>query len=159
MIRDYSISREVGITSRRIADDAWVVCPKGHLDSSSVQEFKNSMLKFIEERPESGHLLVDMAEVPYISSLGLGALIELQKMAGKKDCSFALYDPQISVRRVFEISKLDFLLVRPDSAARQAFASYFSIEEPLRQKKRQAWEAEHEKKSKEIEKNRKKLGE
>lgn len=115
MKRDISLSVDLRLSHQRLSDGTWVLTPHGAIDSVSSDEFSNRVRKFLEENDPVPNVLLDMSGVRYISSIGLGALIGLLRKTKTDGSSFALYDPQLSVRRVLEISKLDFLLVNPEA--------------------------------------------
>ena len=115
MRRDnFSLSIDLKMNSETLSKDSWVLSPKGSIDSVTSNEFKNRIEKLFEENGKMPNLLLDMAGVKYISSVGLGALIGLFKKCRESGSSFALFQPQLAVQRVLEISKLDFLLLKPD---------------------------------------------
>lgn len=96
------------------------------------------MQKLFEDAQSPSHFLLDMEGVRYISSIGLGTLIGFLKRSQEKKMTFGLYDTQRPVQRVLEISKLDFLLIKPESLDNtHPFADYIRAEEIGRAKKRQ----------------------
>ena len=101
------------VHKKAIGEEAVIIIPTGSIDSSTAQDFK----KFCEDAfsPSIRQVLLDMAGVKYISSIGLGALIGCFKESQEKNCGFALYDAPLPVRRVLEISRLDFLALRPET--------------------------------------------
>ena len=115
MKRDLTLSVDLKISSEPIGTDAWVLRPQGSIDSSTTEAFKNRLSELLSGHPDSPHVLLDMSGVKYISSMGLGTLIGLFKKTKDRGSSFGLYNPQLAVQRVLEISRLDFLIVRPGS--------------------------------------------
>lgn len=113
--REISLSADLRLSHQRLSQNAWVLTPHGAIDSVSSDEFSNRIRKFLEENTPAPNVLLDMSGVKYISSIGLGALIGLLRKTKESGASFGLYNPQLAVQRVLEISKLDFLLVKPDS--------------------------------------------
>ena len=54
------------------ASDAYTLCrPEGELDAYTVGTFRESLAELTDSR----HLLIDLSEVPFMDSAGLGALI------------------------------------------------------------------------------------
>ncbi len=132
MKRDYTISQELRIHQQNIPGSGWVLSPQGPIDSNTTEEFRRGTQDFLEAS-EASNLLLDMSGVKYISSIGLGALIQLLKKSREAHSTFALYNPQLAVRRVLEISKLDFLLVKPEDAATAGpFSEYVARKESQR---------------------------
>ena len=113
MKRDFVISQELSMKQQSLPSGGWVLLPQGALDSNTSEEFRNRVQQFLDEKEPPRSLLLDLSGVKYLSSVGLGALIQLLKKSELTRSLFALYDPQLAVRRVLEISKLDFLLVDP----------------------------------------------
>jgi anti-anti-sigma factor len=129
MKREITISQELHLSHQRM-NDGWVLCPKGAIDSNTSEGFRSRIQQLLEEDAAAPHLLLDMSGVKYISSIGLGALIHLLKQSQQTGSSFGLYDPQLAVQRVLEISKLDFLLVKPaESGTLGPFAEYVQSRE------------------------------
>ncbi|MCP5029438.1 MAG: STAS domain-containing protein [Actinomycetia bacterium] len=54
------------------SNDAYTLCrPKGELDAYTVAQFRESLNELVD----SSALLIDLSEVPFMDSAGLGALI------------------------------------------------------------------------------------
>ena len=124
------------MTQLNLPNGGWVFSPQGPIDSNTTEQFKNRVQGFLDENEKTPDILLDMSGVKYISSIGLGVLIQLLKKSQQTKSSFALYDPQLAVRRVLEISKLDFLLVKPEDAATHGpFSDYVQNKEAQRPKK------------------------
>lgn len=139
---------EISFKSHSLGEGAWVVSPEGSIDYATASEFEKKTQEILNKNAKS--ILLDMAGVKYISSIGLSAIIQLMKRSKDKGALLALYDPQIPVKRVLEISKLDFLQLGANNLeASSPFADYIRTQEPQRQKIREA--REKEKLSKEIE--------
>ena len=150
MKRDYTLSSDLSIKGLRLGQNAWVVSPHGSIDSATSREFGDKIREFLDEKPS--HLLLDMAGVKYISSMGLGALLSLLKKFEKSGFLFALYDTSLPVRRVLEISKLDFLLIHAERVDKShPFSEYIDTHEPDRKKRREE-EAAREQAKKSVKK-------
>ena len=133
MKRDYTLSQELRMNQQNLKGGGWVLSPQGAIDSNTCEQFRNRIQSVLEEKSPAPDLLLDMSGVKYISSIGLGALIQLLKKSREESTAFALYDPQLAVRRVLEISKLDFLLVNPaDAATLGPFSEYVLLKESQR---------------------------
>ena len=126
---------DIHIQYKDLGNNAWVVALEGPLDSSTADTFSNRIQELFEKNPK--HLLFDMENVNYVSSMGLGAIIGLYKKMRSGEIKFGFYDPQLSVRRVFEISKLDFLIFNHEIIDHSSpFLDYIKNAEPDREKKR-----------------------
>ena len=127
MKRDFAFSQELRMDHQVLPNGGRVILPEGAIDTATSEQFKNRVVSYLEDNAPASALLVDLSRVKYISSVGLGALIQLMKKSRQRQSPFALYDPQLAVRRVLEISKLDFLLVDPAGAG--LFGEYVSKKE------------------------------
>jgi len=55
-------------------------------------------------------IIVDMSEVPYMSSIGIRALIMNAKAVGKRGGKFVLLNPEPNVKNVLETSGIDQII-------------------------------------------------
>lgn len=74
------------------------------LDAHNSAELKDRILKVLEEG--SHYLVIDLAEVRFIDSSGLGALLSGFKNAGLRSSSFVLAGLQPRVQSMFELTRL-----------------------------------------------------
>ncbi|QJD30169.1 STAS domain-containing protein [Methylococcus geothermalis] len=89
------------------------------LDAHNSGELKDFMLKLLEGG--SRHLVVDLSQVSFIDSSGLGALLSGQKNATLRSSVFLLVGLQPRVRSMFELTRLH-----------RVFEIYSTLEEALR---------------------------
>jgi anti-sigma B factor antagonist len=74
------------------------------VDAHNAAELKDRILKALEE---GGHaLVIDLSQVQFIDSSGLGALLSGFKNANLRASSFALAGPQPRVSSMFELTRL-----------------------------------------------------
>jgi len=59
---------EIGVET---TDEATICRPVGELDAYTVSQFRDALAELSDNR----HLVVDLSEVPFMDSAGLGALI------------------------------------------------------------------------------------
>lgn len=118
------------------AEGALVARISGNLDFSTGDEFRTRFQETLaKERPRS--LLVDMGEVAYMSSMGLGAILSVHAGCRKTETSLMLYDVRPAVQRVFEVSKLNFSILDPTRLEDDSpFQGYILSQEPEREKRR-----------------------
>ncbi len=135
---------KLNIRQKRLSDGVCVVLPEGSIDSSNSEEFRDKLDQILGNSAQ--FLLLDMTNVKYLSSMGLGAIISLMHKSKTNNANLFLYDTQTPVKRVLQIARLDFLEIKPDAVdASNPFSHYISEEEPRREKIRQAREAERKK--------------
>jgi anti-sigma B factor antagonist len=75
------------------------------LDAHNSSELKERILRAIEEGGR--RLVVDLAEVKFIDSSGLGALLSGYKNANQRSGTFVLSGLQPRVRSMFELTRLN----------------------------------------------------
>jgi anti-sigma B factor antagonist len=84
-------------------DHAVVVRLVGELDLYNADEVRQALGEVVAREP--GRVIVDLADVSFIDSTGLGVLVEARsKLADRK--TFVLSAPQPETRRALEISGL-----------------------------------------------------
>ena len=98
-----------------------VLHPIGRLDLLSASELKRQLTQFVSE----GHsrLLVDLNEVPFVDSTGLGALVSGLKAAREVGGDLRLSRPGDQARVVLELTTLDRVLQSYDTVE-EALAKY-----------------------------------
>jgi stage II sporulation protein AA (anti-sigma F factor antagonist) len=90
------------------AGDALIVAVKGRLDATSAGEAERTIL----ERITSGahRLVIDLAELDYISSVGLRALLLAAKRIGSVEGRLAVCALKPEIASVFEIAGFPAIL-------------------------------------------------
>ena len=77
----------------------------GDLDLHSADELADRLVSAVERGPSS--LVVDLSDVGFVDSQGLGALLRGTRRLGAGEGRFRLVVPAPEIRRVFEITALD----------------------------------------------------
>ena len=90
----------VGLAER---GDVLVLSLAGELDLYSAPALREALRGVVERSPK--RLVVDLAEVTFVDSTILGALVEARSQLGGD--GFALAAPGFEVRRALEVSGLD----------------------------------------------------
>ena len=75
----------------------------GELDLADAPALREALRRAVERSPK--RLVVDLAEVTFVDSTILGALVEARSALGGD--AFALAAPGFAVRRTLEVSGLD----------------------------------------------------
>jgi stage II sporulation protein AA (anti-sigma F factor antagonist) len=86
------------------SDEIPVIRPHGEIDLHTCAAFRDSLRELIEARRY--HLVVDLADVPYVDSAALGVLVDAVRRAREHDGSISLVATTPFVRRAFEITHL-----------------------------------------------------
>ena len=84
--------------------EASVVEVGGDIELSNASQLRADLRSVCEQEP--CHVIVDMSQVSFIDSTGIGVLVGALKRTRENNGSFALICPQPRVRRVFEITGL-----------------------------------------------------
>jgi anti-anti-sigma factor len=102
-------------------DKATVLHLNGRLDLAAAAQVKQGLAKAVSE----GHrrLVVDLGDVPFIDSSGLGALISGLKAARLAGGDMRIARPGEQARVVLQLTTLDRVL-RPYSSIAEALAEY-----------------------------------
>ena len=74
------------------------------VDAHNSAELKDRILKVLEE--DGKDLVIDLSEVQFIDSSGLGALLSGYKNASLRSSGFALAGLQPRVKSMFELTRL-----------------------------------------------------
>lgn len=99
-------------------DNTVVVRATGQLTFEKSPEFHHSLVEICTRAPE--HLVIDLTEVSYIDSSGVGTLTEIFQRLKRTSGRLSLVGLNKMVRGVFEITRLD-----------SVFAIYDTEEEAL----------------------------
>ena len=84
-----------------------VVAVRGEIDAHTAPTLKDRLLALVTDGVD--RVVVDLREVGFIESVGLGALVAVRKRLRPSDKSLCLVlgDDQTVIRRTFEITGLD----------------------------------------------------
>ena len=86
-------------------DDCISVVLRGELDAYHSIEFKEKMLETVKSDRE--WILIDMRELSYIDSAGLGALVSLLKHSSESSKELRIFGLRGNVKKIFELTKLN----------------------------------------------------
>jgi anti-anti-sigma factor len=76
----------------------------GNIDSGTVETLKAALQQFAVNPPQS--LVLDLAEVSFVSSAGIGLLVTTKASMLKKNCQVALVNLQPQIVTAFEIMRV-----------------------------------------------------
>lgn len=97
-----------------------VIEPSGILDSTKAEEFRESVEALLEAGAEV--ILVDLKDITFIDSSGLGTLVVLLKKARGLNRSFCICSINDQVRMLFELTSMDRVFEIYED--RQAFENF-----------------------------------
>lgn len=90
-----------------------VVHISGDIDIDQVPTLRTALDALIDET--AIHLVLDLSEVNYIDSTGLGMLVAVHKKLSRIKAVYVLIVPDQSQKKVFEITGLSAVLMLVDS--------------------------------------------
>ncbi|WP_036221808.1 STAS domain-containing protein [Mesoaciditoga lauensis] len=79
----------------------------GELDAYHSIEFKEKMMEIIKGHGDK--ILLDMTDLSYIDSAGLGALVSLLKRASENSKELRLFGLRGNVKKIFELTRLNMV--------------------------------------------------
>lgn len=89
--------------------EAVVVTVRGSVDMSDTETLRARLDEVIAARPSL--LVLELSEMEFISSAGLGAIVSAQVQARAHDGRVRLVAPKPEIRRLLETTRLDAVLV------------------------------------------------
>ena len=102
-------------------DDILVLSPEGRIDHANSEDFRSTLVPFIDRCKNRGERIVlDLGGVDYISSAGLRCFMLAEKQAKAQGATIVVAAMQPVVKEIFEISR--FTLV---------FETYVTVREAL----------------------------
>lgn len=93
--------------------DATIVSLSGEVDLRTSPKLRSTFLELLDEKP--ARIVVNLADVKYVDSSGVGTIVELNRRALKADSKVVLVGLQQRVRSLFEITQLDKFFTITDS--------------------------------------------
>lgn len=82
-----------------------VVQPSGVLDATKSQRFREEVIKLLESKPKI--VLVDLKDITFMDSSGLGALVLAFKTLRAADTKLVLCSINEQVKILFELTGMD----------------------------------------------------
>jgi anti-anti-sigma factor len=89
------------VSSRQKALGAYVVTLTGELNGKTYPALENKLDQLLEERPTV--IVLDMAEVNYLSSAGIRVILKTKKMLAAYNGKLVFMNLQPQIKKVFEI--------------------------------------------------------
>ena len=85
-------------------DYVYVVELKGSLDTDTHHLLKEELKEVLDTNIKA--LVMDMAALEYISSIGISVVLEAKKALKKKNATFAMINLQPQIEKVFDAMKI-----------------------------------------------------
>src|SRR4029077_8959735 len=90
-----------------------LVAPRGDLDMAAAEQMKRTLVKLVDDGNRK--VLVDLGQVGYVDSSGMGALVASLKHARAAGGELRLCALQDDVRAIFEMTRLNKAVIIPPS--------------------------------------------
>ena len=90
-------------------EKAFVIKTVGDIDAYHSATFKQKVLEHFDNTDKK-IIALDLSEVSYIDSAGLGSIVSLIKESKKVKKELVLYALQPQVKKIFEMTKLDKII-------------------------------------------------
>ncbi len=104
---------ELQLTTEKNGDEV-VVRGSGRITASSTEQLQTTIRSLI---PSANRIVLDLSEVNYIDSSGLGALVSVYLSASKAHCELEMANPKQRIRDLFKLSRLSTVFEgRPEYA-------------------------------------------
>jgi anti-sigma B factor antagonist len=104
---------ELTVDQEHRADGVTVLAVTGDLDVATGPELRDTLIRVMDEGRY--RLVLDLAEVPFLDSLGLGVIVGVLHRLRPHDGALALARPRPPVTRALKISGLTSVLAVHDS--------------------------------------------
>lgn len=101
----------------QVRDGVGVVTVSGALTSVVVDSFREQFVEWWQSLPQLRNVVVDLSEVDFLDSAGLGVLVALLKRVLERGGDMKIAGLQKRVRMVFEITRAFKVFDIFDSAA------------------------------------------
>ncbi|PYX39900.1 MAG: anti-sigma factor antagonist [Acidobacteria bacterium] len=95
-------SAELTLRTEKNGDEA-AVYGSGRITSSTSAQLQNTVRELI---PQNKRILLDLTNVNYIDSSGIGAMVSVCLAANRQECELKVVNAQPRIRDLFEITKL-----------------------------------------------------
>lgn len=102
--------KEVNILEWKMEKDTLTIYPEGDLDLVSAKKVKDSLDSILYNRSSLKNLVINLAEVRFIDSSGLGMLIGCYKVMHGRQGKMMICDANDNVYRVLELSGMKKLM-------------------------------------------------
>jgi anti-sigma B factor antagonist len=93
---------------RRTVGDALVVSVSGEVDLATAETLREELM-VAESQPASG-LVLDLRQVGFLDSTGIGELVGVHRRLRKSDRPLALVVPEGPIRKILAITGMDGVL-------------------------------------------------
>jgi anti-sigma B factor antagonist len=86
---------------------------RGEIDIYTAPDFKKSLYEAIDKYDKD--VIVDMQDLSYIDSTGLGILVGALRHIKENNCNMIIRNPRSTVRKLFKITGLDKVFIMEEA--------------------------------------------
>lgn len=90
-------------------ENKWIFKPEGDLDIYTSSQFKEEVIKRLDENETD--IVVDGERLEYIDSTGLGALISILRTMKENEKKIYIDNVRPNIRKIFDITNLDKMFI------------------------------------------------
>ncbi len=90
-------------------ENKWVFKPVGDLDIYTSSQFKEEVIRRLDE--EKTDIIIDGEDLEYVDSTGLGALISVLRTMKEDENKIFIANVKPNIRKIFDITNLDKLFI------------------------------------------------
>ena len=91
------------------SEDKWIFKPEGDLDIYTSSQFKEEVLKKLDENQVD--IIIDGEKLDYVDSTGLGALISILRTMKESENKIYIENVKKNIRKIFDITNLDKMFI------------------------------------------------
>ena len=96
------MSLEIKVLKKK--DYVYLIELKGSLDTETYHQLKEELDEIVDDKTKA--IIFDMGHLTYISSAGIGVVIETKKTLKQKSANFAMVNLQPHIEKVFNAIKI-----------------------------------------------------
>lgn len=90
-------------------ENKWIFKPVGDLDIYTSSQFKEEVLKKLDENQVD--IIIDGEKLDYVDSTGLGALISILRTMKESENKIYIENVKKNIRKIFDITNLDKMFI------------------------------------------------
>jgi len=94
----FTVSKGIGDRTNSIL----TIMVSGAIDTSNSNVFQDQVMKLVGADPEMRHIRIDLAELTYISSTGISALLQILAALRKIDTDLAIVNTPKHIIDIFD---------------------------------------------------------
>lgn len=91
---------------------------QGEITAANCEQAWNETRAHIENPPQSGKLIIDLAAVRFVDSSGLGVMVRAKRLARGKNVELAFMNPTPAVQNVVRLARLDDFILSSSTVLR-----------------------------------------